>query len=121
MRYFRPVHNMTSTRRWAVALLFILAFLLQATLLQTHRHAPPTSQRTSISARTTPCVTPSQPVADCPICDTLAQSGCFLTPTPFTLVESVLPTLRLPSALLVAPAFEGRSHDWQSRAPPENA
>jgi len=58
--------------------------------------------------------------ANCPICQAVAHSGQFISPSAivFALPSEVVAII--PLSLAIAIAQERASHNWQSRAPPHH-
>lgn len=116
-------------RQW-IATFAMLAFALQAQITQSHIHFAPVSE-TGINALVHALVTdPAKATAkkksstddpaNCPICQVMAHSGQFTTPSAAALLLPTEAVVIVPLFLSIATAIEAVSHGWQSRAPPHN-
>lgn len=114
----------TSALHLLVVFVTLLGFGLQSYVTQTHIHLQPVTfgSYDSLKKETPPGQDkyPSRgDPANCPICQEIAHTGQFLTPSAAALA---LPTMAVSIIAIVAamPAAAQRpSHAWQSRAPPE--
>lgn len=128
MRKNRALSTRIPARNSALHLLVVfvtlLGFGLQSYVTQTHIHLQPVTfgSYDSLKKETRPGQDkyPSRgDPANCPICQEIAHTGQFLTPSAAALA---LPTMAVSIIAIVAamPAAAQRpSHAWQSRAPPE--
>jgi hypothetical protein len=122
-RYFRQ----SSISRLAIALLTLLAFTSQTILTQTHIHAA-TRTGTTVHALTVkassnqtqlPQRSPSdRDPANCPICQVMAHSGSYVTPSFAALVTISVGIYVAVFAVEVVTFARLASHGWLSRAPP---
>ena len=113
--------------RTVVTLFVMLAFGLQSYIAQTHIHLKPdTFSSYSKLDRSSGKENPSDKFpangdpANCPICQEIAHTGQFVTPSAAVLL---LPTAAVSVITLVADSVvvpERASHAWQSRAPPHH-
>jgi Protein of unknown function (DUF2946) len=115
-------------RQW-IAAFAMLAFALQAQITQSHIHFAPVSE-TGINALVHALTTGPEKAskknsstddpANCPICQAMAHSGQFVTPSAAAPVLSMEAVVVVPLFLSIAAANESVSHGWQSRAPPRH-
>ena len=128
----RPVSR-ASTAQWNwrqwLAMFAMLAFALQAQITQSHIHFAPVSE-TGIDALVHALIadsgttaakkkTSTDDPANCPICQVVAHSGQFTTPSAAALLLPTEAVVIVPIFLSIAAAIESVSHGWQSRAPPQ--
>jgi hypothetical protein len=111
-------------RLWLV-LLMLLAFGLQSYVSQTHIHIAPDSLASAAKVGANKQPLPdkypagSDP-ANCPLCQEIAHTGQFITPSAAALL---LPSIAVSIVTLAAdtPAVaQSTSHTWRSRAPPKH-
>lgn len=110
----------TVNRTTLLNLFVLIAFTLQALLVQTHIHNLPASFL-PVAGVTASAPAPSKAPIDidkCLLCQEFVHGGTYLTPTaaavlPPSAVVSLLP-------LVLAPVFAAKSHshNWMGRAPP---
>ena len=116
--------------RLAVLLFTFLAFAAQSYVTQTHIHFTSNvfadgfsvKADVKVTGKTTPRknLPSNDDPANCPICQAVAHSGQFVTPSA---IGFALPTEALafiPLAIAAGAACETISHNWQSRAPPHH-
>ena len=122
-RYFRQ----SSISRLVIALLTLLAFTSQTILTQTHIHAAKRSGttahtlivKTSSNQTQLPQRSPSdRDPADCPICQVVAHSGAYVTPSFAALVTISVGIHVVAFVVEVVTIARLASHGWLSRAPP---
>jgi hypothetical protein len=119
-RRIRATPAPATVSRRLVMLFALLAFALQAYLIQTHIHGQPIAPMlgSHISAPAEPA--PSDPLApvNCALCQEILHAGAAITPDaiplllPLNVIAMATAVARLPSAAL-APQT-----GWNSRAPP---
>ena len=103
-------------------LVVLLAFTLQAFLVQTHLHTLPASLLPAAGVNAAAPHDMQSPIdADkCLLCQEYVHSGAYLTPA----VAAVLPPSAVVSLLPLelAPVFAAKplSHNWMGRAPPRH-
>jgi len=115
--------SLFSVSRLAITLFALLAFTLQSYVTQIHIHGANWGAASSVDAGKTPHPGKA-PAGDdqssCPICQVIAHSGQFITPSAIAIA---LPTL-IAFYVFVdrdAPSLaRSTSHSWNSRAPPRN-
>jgi hypothetical protein len=112
--------NQTASRTTLLNLVVLIAFTLQALLVQTHIHNLPGSFL-PVSGVSATAPEPSKAPIDidkCLLCQEFVHGGTYLTPT----AASVLPPSAVVSLLplVLAPVFAAKphSHNWMGRAPP---
>ena len=110
-----------------MAVFAMLAFAFQVQITQSHIHFAPASETGidalvhALSVQTAHKKTPStDDPANCPICQAVAHSGQFVTPSAAALLLPTEIVLFVPVFLSIAAAVESVSHGWQSRAPPQH-
>jgi len=126
-RVFRPLRtkarisaSRSSPSRLAITLFALLAFTLQSYVTQIHIHGANWGTASSAAAgKTQPGKAPAgDDQSSCPICQVIAHSGQFITPSAIAIT---LPTL-IAFYVVVdrnAPSLaRDTSHSWNSRAPP---
>ena len=112
-------------RRFAIAVAILLAILWQSFVTQTHIHAGPVGYVSMVSADAgaSPRLKAGQPLSElpavCPICQEIAHTGSYLTPTAVALQPPVSVSLQRAIAPSLAQTLHQRSHAWRSRAPPQ--
>jgi hypothetical protein len=109
--------------RLCVILTTLLAFGLQSYVTQTHIHLAPDSFAGASDSGATKQKPDKFPAngdpANCPICQEIAHTGQFVTPSAAALL---LPSLAISIVRIVADIPTGAqssSHAWRSRAPPK--
>lgn len=114
-----------TTARVIISLLVMLAFGLQSYITQTHIHLKPdTFSSYSKLAQTSGKENPSDKFpangdpANCPICQEIAHTGQFVTPSAAVLLlpTATVSIVALATEIVVVPLRA--SHTWRSRAPP---
>ena len=113
--------------RTIITLLVMLAFGLQSYIAQTHIHLKPDtfssySKLDHQPGKENPLdkFPANGDPANCPICQEIAHTGQFITPSAAVLM---LPTASVSIITLVADVVvvpDRASHAWRSRAPPRN-
>lgn len=129
LRWHSSKPRRRAPRAWtAIALAVLLSLCFQSLIAAAHHHYDSESglglsvqvqghDGAKAPARPAPRVDDSD---TCPICGTLADAAHYL-PTPFlTVTLPVLLTATLCSSCALALALSARSHQWQSRAPPQD-
>jgi len=105
-----------------LAFITVLAFALQSFIIQTHIHSGSLTGPAAISAASSPSHSKdshNKSPADCPLCQAVAHTGAFLTPTAAAmLLPSSVQNIVL--CLVVQTVTAARAHGWQSRAPPQH-
>ena len=110
--------------RQLVVYIALMAFGLQSYITQTHIHLAPDSfasfAKLGANKQQQPDKFPANgDPANCPICQEIAHTGQFVTPSAAALL---LPSVAVSVISIVAdiPAIaQNASHAWQSRAPPK--
>jgi hypothetical protein len=110
------------TKRVALVLALLAAFLLQSFLTATHVHDPAASA-SSIAAGHDGAQKPAHrrapdPATNCPVCHAVAQSGHYLASAPIVFVAAASTAIWLFAAAFRESIPARRSHAWNSRAPP---
>ncbi|MBS0275070.1 MAG: hypothetical protein JSR55_11890 [Proteobacteria bacterium] len=110
----------TSTASRLLAFVTVLAFALQSFIIQTHIHGGSLNGPAAISAAPSHSNNPhNKSPADCPLCQAVAHTGAFLTPTAAALLLPVW-VQSIALCLVVQAIAVTRTHGWQSRAPPQH-
>jgi hypothetical protein len=110
----------SKTSRSVLNLVVLLAFTLQAFLVQTHLHNLPDSflPVAGVTA-SAPDNTPAPLDADkCFLCQEYVHSGAYLTPAVAVVLPPSAVVSLLPQALTPVYAAKPHSHNWMGRAPP---
>jgi hypothetical protein len=119
-----------SNRFVALILALLFAVSWQSFVTQTHNHydlgfvsAGTAAQADELYAPKTDTArsgkhTPTQLPDDCPLCREVAHAGAVLLPPSIEIAAPALIASWVAVAALIALALAGRSHAWQSRAPP---
>lgn len=112
----------TNVASRVLAFVTILAFALQSFIIQTHIHGGSLNDPAAISAASSLSHSKdshNKSPADCPLCQAVAHTGAFLTPTAAAmLLPSSVQNIVL--CLVVQAITVARTHGWQSRAPPQH-
>ncbi|WP_264939953.1 DUF2946 family protein [Sphingomonas caeni] len=106
---------------WLAVLAAVLfAFLSQSIVTQTHQHYDfaKLAQADGAAPQKPGKPTPGDSQNNCPICRELAHAGPVLLPAPIGLDAPATAGFWLAVTLLLGLSLTGRSHAWQSRAPP---
>ena len=136
----RPGHGKTASLRGAAAIehrstsgglrTFVLlaalfTFLWQSFVVETHLHAhlaavSVTTASHNIQKQADVGNNPAAPKlpVNCPLCQELAQSGAYLVPAAVLFASPPIIEVTAPMVSVLHSAPDGRSHAWQSRAPP---
>jgi hypothetical protein len=113
-----------SAARLLVVLVTLLAFGLQSYVTQTHIHlkAGTFGSYSSLNKETQPRndkFPGSGDPANCPICQEIAHTGQFLTPSAAALLLPVLAISIIAVVTAIPLSAQRPSHIWRSRAPPK--
>ena len=119
-RRARAISDSASVSRRLVMLFALLAFVLQAYLVQTHIHGQSVAlaRGTHISAPAQPA--PSDPLtpANCALCQEILHSGAAITPDMASVAPLLNWTALVPAVVQLPSAHLARQTGWHSRAPP---
>ena len=100
----------------------LLAFSWQSFVTQTHQHFDPGAVSAAAPAMADGAgprrESPSDLPANCSICRALAHAGALVPPAPIEFGAPAPAVFRLAPATPLGLTHAGRSHAWQSRAPP---
>ena len=116
----RAIASSPSVSRRLVLLFALLAFALQAYLVQTHMHGQPggLSLKPHVSAPVQPAPFDPLAPANCALCQEILHAGTAITPDNSELALLLTWIAMAPAvALLPAEAFAPAT-GWHSRAPP---
>ena len=127
---FRPLRakarvsaSRSGASRLAITLFALLAFTLQSYVTQIHIHGANRGMASSVDASKTP--QPGKaPAGDdqnsCPICQVIAHSGQFITPSAVAIALPALIAFYIVVDRDAPSRARNTSHSWNSRAPPRN-
>jgi hypothetical protein len=106
-----------------VTLFALLAFALQSYTVQTHTHKWIEPGLAGIAAALDLDIpvkgkAPAKQDQNCPLCQGIAHSGAYLTPSAAAAFAPTLSVQIIAIALDTALALDAASHSWQSRGPP---
>jgi len=116
-----------STRFLVPLLIAFAALIWQSLVVASHVHAVDRTVTALAGEVGAAAVSPHQPAApaapgDCPICQSQALHGSYLSPAPFSLV---VPFIEAVGSIAVGPARAAPlvhpSYAWRSRAPPRSS
>src|ERR1700748_1811563 len=119
----RPIHAISSSpplSRRLVMLFALLAFALQAYLVQTHMHGQPgvLSLKAHVSAPVQPAPFDPLAPANCALCQEILHAGTAITPDSSELAL-LLTGIVMARAIALLPAEAlAPATGWHSRAPP---
>jgi hypothetical protein len=112
----RAIPRQAPTKRW-VTVLALLAFVLQALVVQTHIHQ--LVQPVAANSLPAPAPLKSQnPIDQCRLCQELVHAGTFVTPSASFAVASLALTTAVFTVLSSALVSLATAFAWRSRAPP---
>ena len=119
-RPIRAISSSPSVSRRLVMLFALLAFALQAYLVQTHIHGQPgvLSLQSHVSAPVQPAPFDPLAPANCALCQEILHAGTAITPDNSELAL-LLTWIAMASAVALLPAEAfAPATGWRSRAPP---
>lgn len=119
-RQVRAIPVPLTVWRRSVLLFALLAFALQAYLVQTHIHGQPVAPLLNSHVSAPPQPAPFDPLtpANCALCQEILHAGAAITPdaAPLALLPGWI--AMAPAVMYLPAAAEAPPTGWQSRAPP---
>ena len=110
--------------RLAIVLLTLMAFGLQSYITQTHIHLAPDSFASAAGVANGKHSLPDKfpangDPANCPICQEIAHTGQFVTPSAAVLLLPGVAVSIIAIVTDIPSTAQTASHAWRSRAPPK--
>jgi len=119
-RPIRAISSTPSVSRRLLMLFALLAFALQAYLVQTHMHGKPgvLSLQAHVSAPVQPAPFDPLAPANCALCQEILHAGTAITPNSSELALLLTWIAMAPAVALLPAERLGLTTGWHSRAPP---
>ena len=119
-RPVRAISPSPSASRRLVMLFALLAFALQANLVQTHMHGQPGDlrQKSHVSAPVQPAPFDPLAPANCALCQEILHAGTAITPDSSELALLLNGIVMAPAIALLPAEALAPTTGWHSRAPP---